>query len=278
MRPARRLVFAVLLACTPSERQSEVATRSAEASEPGVEPFVEVEPGADRRELGPRLGGLVTPRSPTLGRWAAKVEFDQHRYVTMEHTVGNRITGSVVMHLDAGGEARACVRVREASNSALGRLQARDGKDHFSSSDDESHVGMRGRWSILGEGPDIEVIFDRMRHDGCSVDPAGHVAAQPALRCFAFAANAAVPRDALLCEVPETLHALTKVALLIGDSPRVGGWTQRFDPAGHGEVLPDGAKPHLLLGADPGLALSTRDHDRDAQPLEVHAAEVEDPG
>lgn len=284
MRPARSIDFAALLlavGCTPSERESEAVTTSAVASEPArtsTPVVVEAEPGPDRRELGPALGGRVTPRSPALGRWAASMKFEQHRFITMERTVGSRITGSVVMQLDAGGEARACVRVRERSESAVSHFESHDGKDHRSESDEERIVGMQGRWTQREGEPDIDVVFERMRWDGCAVDPTTPASAQPAMRCFAFAANDAVPRDALLCEVPESLHPLVQVSLLIGDSPRVGGWQQRFDPSGHGEVLPPDAKPQLLLGADPGLALTTHDDDRHPMPLTVRAAEVADPG
>jgi hypothetical protein len=276
MRLARLvLVASVSVACTPRGSESVVSEQS--PSEPSEsEPFVEAEPRSDTRELGPRLGGRVTARSPALGRWAASFEFDQHRFVTMEFTVESRQTGSIVLHLEPEGRMRLCVHVREHSGSAMSRYQSHDGKDHRTSDDHETKVGMLGRWSTREGSPDIDIVIERMRWDGCAVDPSTPVFEQPPLRCFAFAANDAVPRDALLCELPETFHALLGAALLIGDSPRVGAWNQRIDPSGHGEQLPANAKPHLLLGADPGVAITTVDHDRDAEPLTIHAAAVGD--
>lgn len=279
MRLARLLLVASLVGCTPREQAESVAGEQSvhEPSEPSDNrPFVEAEPRSDARELGPRLGGRVTARSPALGRWAASFDFDQHRFVTMEFTVESRLTGSLVLHLEPEGRARLCVHVREHSGSAMSRYQSHDGKDHRTSDDHETKVGMLARWSTREGSPDIELVVERMRWHGCEVDPATPAFDQPPLRCFAFAANDAVPRDALLCEVPETFHALLGAALLIGDSPRVGAWRQRSDPAGHGEQLPADAKPHVLLGADPGMAITTVDHDRHAVPLTIHAAAVPD--
>jgi hypothetical protein len=264
------LLFVGLLACTPSEP----------VPMPASEPvFVEAQPAERSRSLGPLLGGTVVERSPQLGRWAASVQFDQHRFITMEHTVSNTITGSVVLRLEAGGRASACALASEASASAMGHLQARDGQDHHDASEHAVLVGMTGSWRGAESGPGIEIVFDRMNWQGCAVDPNVEAFAQPPLRCVGFAANGKVPRDALLCEVPEALHPLVKLSLLIGDSPRAGSWAQRFDPSGHGEpppaAGPDG--PWLLLGLDPGLALRSRDHDRDAEPLTIEPSEVRDP-
>ena len=263
-------LFIGLLACMPSEP---VPTP---ASEPV---FVEEIPVERSRSLGPLLGGSVVVRSPQLGRWAASMDFDQHRFITMEHTVSNRITGSVVLRLDAGGRASACALASEASASAMSHYQASDGKDHHDSSEHAVLVGMTGSWRGVASGPEIEVVFDRMSWTSCQVDPTAEAFAQPPLRCVGFAANAKVPRDALLCEVPEALHPLAMLSLLIGDSPRAGSWAQRFDPSGHGESPPAAgpAGPWLLLGVDPGLALHTRDHDRDAEPLTIEQSEVRDP-
>jgi hypothetical protein len=260
-----------LLACTPP---------SEPAPKPASEPvFVEAMPPEHTRALGPLLGGSVVVRSPQLGRWAASVKFDQHRFITTEHTVSSNITGSVVLRLHAGGHASACVLASEASASAMGHYQSRDGEDHYDSSEHAVIVGMTGSWRGVENGPEIEVVFDRMNWSGCQVDPNVEAFAQPPLRCIGFAANDKVPRDALLCEVPEALHPLATLSLLIGDSPRAGSWAQRFDPSGHGAPAPvagpDG--PWLLLGLDPGLALRSRDHDRDAEPLTIEQAEVRDP-
>jgi hypothetical protein len=264
------LLFVSLLNCTPSEP---VPTP---ASEPV---FVEEVPAERSRFLGPLLGGTVVVHSPQLGRWAASVDFDQHRFITIEHTVSSRITGRVVLRLDAGGHASACALASEASESALGRYQASDGKDHHNSSEHAVIVGMIGTWRGVASGPEIEVVFDRMSWSSCEVDPNAEAFAQPPLHCVGFAANTKVPRDALLCQVPEALHPLATLSLLIGDSPRAGSWAQRFDPSGHGESPPAAgpAGPWLLLGADPGLALRTRDHDRDAEPLTIEQSEVRDP-
>jgi hypothetical protein len=265
------LLLIALLACTPSEPGLPTP-----ASEPV---FVEAQPAENTRALGPLLGGSVVVRSPQLGRWAASVDFDQHRFVTMEHTVSNHITGSAVLRLHAGGHASACALASEASASAVSHFQSSDGKDHHGSSEHAVLVGMTGSWRGVANGPEIEVVFDRMNWSGCQVDPNQEAFAQPPLRCFGFAANAKVPRDALLCEVPEALHPLATLSLLIGDSPRAGSWAQRFDPSGHGEPPPAAgpAGPWLLLGLDPGIALRSRDHDRDAEPLTIEQAEVRDP-
>jgi hypothetical protein len=264
------LPFVGLLACTPSEP---IPTA---ASEPV---FVEEMPADPSRSLGPLLGGTVVVRSPQLGRWAASIDFDQHRFITMEHTVSNRITGSVVLRLEAGGRASACALASEASASAVSHFQANDGKDHHDASEHTVLVGMTGSWRGVASGPELEVVFDRMNWQGCEVDPNQEAFAQPPLRCVGFAANAKVPRDALLCEVPEALHPLVMLSLQIGDSPRAGSWTQRFDPSGHGEPPPAAgpAGPWLLLGIDPGLALRSRDHDRDAEPLTIVESDVRDP-
>jgi hypothetical protein len=279
MRLGRLVLVALLLvgACTPRERAESVVSEQ-DPSEPSPSALVvEAEPRSDTRELGPRLGGRVTPRSPALGRWAASFDFDQHRFVTMEFTVESRQTGSVVLDLEPEGRVRLCVHVRETSGSAMSRYQSLDGKDHSSSSEHETKVGMLGRWSTREGGPDIEIVVERMHWNACEVDPTTPLSEQAPLRCFAFVANDAVPRDALLCELPESLHALLGAALLIGDSPRVGAWNQRIDPSGHGEQLPANAKPHLLLGADPGIAITTVDHDRHAVPLTIRAATLAEP-
>lgn len=264
------LPFVGLLACTPSEPMPTAA------SEPI---FVEAMPAEHSRSLGPLLGGTVVERSPQLGRWAASMDFAQHRFITMEHTVSNHITGSVVLRLDPGGRASACALASEASASAMGHLQAKDGQDHHDASEHTVLVGMTGSWRGVEGGSEIEVVFDRMNWQGCEVDPNQEPFAQPPLRCVGFAANAKVPRDALLCEVPETLHPLVTLSLQIGDSPRAGSWAQRFDPSGHGEppAVAGPAGPWLLLGIDPGLALRSRDHDRDAEPLTIEESEVRDP-
>jgi hypothetical protein len=265
------LLLIALLACTPSEPGLPTP-----ASEPV---FVEAQPTENTRALGPLLGGSVVVRSPQLGRWAASVDFDQHRFVTMEHTVSNHITGSAVLRLHAGGHASACALASEASASAVSHFQSSDGKDHHGSSEHAVLVGMTGSWRGVANGPEIEVVFDRMNWSGCQVDPNQEAFAQPPLRCFGFVANAKVPRDALLCEVPEALHPLVTLSLLIGDSPRAGSWAQRFEPSGHGEPPPAAgpAGPWLLLGLDPGIALRSRDHDRDAEPLTIEPADVRDP-
>lgn len=275
--PTAVLAFAgfAALACTPVERETE-AEPSPSPSPDAV--IVEAEPSADSRELGPLLGGAVTPRSPALARWAASVEFDQHRYVTMEHTAWSRIAGSVVVRLEPGGRASACATVREVSGGEMGRYQSHDGKDHRSSSEHAVIVGMTGTWANAAQGPELELVFDRMNWQGCAVDPSTPAFAQPPLRCFGFAPTAKVPSDALLCEVPELAFApLASLALLIGDTPRAGSWAQRFDLSGHGVAPPEGATPWLLLGAEPGLSLRIRDHDRDAEPLVIERAEVGDP-
>src|SRR5262249_51379645 len=144
------LPFVGLLACTPSEP----------APTPASEPvFVEQQPAEHSRSLGPLLGGSVVVRSPQLGRWAASVDFDQHRFITMEHTISNNITGSVVLRLEAGGRASACALASEASTSDMSHFQAKDGQDHHDSSAHAVLVGMTGSWRGAASGPEIEVVF-----------------------------------------------------------------------------------------------------------------------
>jgi hypothetical protein len=279
MRALVALALVLASGCTStSEPETEVDPESGRRSEPApliVEP--PPTPSGERRDLGPLLGGEVRLRAPMPARWASRMDFEQHRFITMEHTIESAVEGSAVLRLHEDGRAEACFATHESSASALGRYQALDGKDHHDSSKHARVVGMTGSWKLAGEGPEIEVRFDRTNWRTCEVDPSQEPFEQPALRCFAFAANAEVPSDALLCQVPEGLHGPVELALLIGDSPRAGAWVHRRDPARGGVESPADAQPWLLLGAEPGLELRAEDRDRDASPLTIRVAEVADP-
>jgi hypothetical protein len=276
-------------ACTSSEPETKVEPEPVHASDPEsihardpepVQPvWIELspEPGGIERELGPLLGGKVRERAPTPGRWSSRVSFSQHRFITMEHTIASGISGSAVLRLGDDGSARACFAIRDSSSSDVGRYQTRDGKDHHYGRDDSMVYGMTGTWKLDGSGLEIEIVFDRRVWRTCEVDPNKPPFAEPPLRCFAFAANAKVPSNALLCQVPETFSDIAKLALLIGDSPRAGSWELRRDPSGHGDEPPADAKAWLLLGAEPGLELEADDDERFAKPLTIQIEKVEDP-
>ncbi|MFV8751731.1 hypothetical protein ACNOYE_14395 [Nannocystaceae bacterium ST9] len=272
------VALALASACTStSDSEAEVDPESGRRSEPPLVVEPPPEPSGERRELGPLLGGEVLVHAPMPARWASRMDFDQHRFITTEHTIESAVEGSAVLRLHDEGRAEACFATHESSASAMGRYQARDGKDHHDSSEHARVVGMTGSWQLEGEGPEITVRFDRTSWRTCEVDPSTEPFEQPALRCFAFAANAKVPSDALLCQVPEALHGPVELALLIGDSPRAGAWVHRRDPARGGVEPPTDAQPWLLLGAEPGLELRAEDRDRDAMPLVIRVAEVGDP-
>jgi hypothetical protein len=286
MRTGFRLTLGslVIAACTSSEPAPDVEPESASEPTPTENPsLVWVEPPPKltgvERELGALLGGRVVARDPTPGRWSSRMDFSQHRFITVEHTVETHIEGSAVLRLTDDGQASACFATSEFGASAMSHYQARDGKDHYNSSDHAMVVGMTGTWKLEGEGPDIAIRFDRMEWRTCEVDPTKEPFEQPAMRCFGFAANTKVPSDALLCEVPRELTSAMTLSLLIGDSKRAGPWEMRFDPAGHGSVdlPPEDARPWLLLGAEPGLVMSAEDHDRDAKPLTIEVGAVTDP-
>lgn len=263
-------------ACTSSESETKVEPEPVHTADPvWVEPSPE--PKGVERELGPLLGGKVVERVPTPGRWSSSVRFSQHRFITMEHTIAKGMSGSAVLRLEDDGSARACFANRDSSSSAISHFQASDGKDHHYTNDYAIVMGMTGTWKLVGNGPEIEIVFDRSVWQTCEVDPAYEPFAQPALRCFGFAANTKVPSDALLCQVPEALDWIAKLALVIGDSPRAGSWAHRHDPSGHGVEPPTDASAWLLLGAEPGLELSADDRERDAEPLTIRIEKVADP-
>ena len=281
MRAASSSLLALALtlvgACTSKGTQTQLEPASEPASEPDPV-IVEPSPNENRRELSPLLGGSVVVHSPTPGRWASRVDFDQHYYVTMEHVIRNSMRGSAVLRLDDDGHARACFETVKYDSSDMSHYQAQDHKDHHYANEFAMVVGMSGTWSRpSADAPEIEVRFDRMNWRTCEVDPTREPFEQPALRCVAVAANAKIPSEALLCQVPKELHEAAKLALLIADSPRAGSWDQRFEPSGHGVAPPEDALPWLLLGAEPGFELAAKDHDRDAEPLTIVVAEVGDP-
>jgi hypothetical protein len=276
----KRTALALLvLACSVSACTSSEPPGQVEPSPAGDKTRVEPPPKPEGvvHELGPLLGGGVVERAPTPGRWASRVQFDQHRFITMEHTVGNNVSGTAVVRLGDDGLVRACFAGREVSTGDISHYASHDGKDHHNVTDHATIVGMTGSWKREGAGQTIVVVFDRMNWQTCEVDPTTEVFAQPPLRCFGFAANAKVPGDALLCTVPEALHWITRLSLLGGDSPRSGPWALRHDPSGHGVQPPVDAAAWLLLGAEPGLELRANDTDRDAEPLTIRVDKVADP-
>jgi hypothetical protein len=265
----------LIAACTSSEPGTEVEPEAGRKGEPLiVEP--PPKPAGVERDLGPLLGGVVIERAPTPGRWSSRVQFHQHRFVTMEHTIENGISGSAVLRLGDDGVARACFEFRDTSTSDISHFQANDGKDHHYEDDHSMVVGMSGSWALDGKGPEILVTFDRMTWRTCEVDPATEPFARPPLRCFGFAANAKVPGDALLCDVPEELDWIAKLSLLTADSPRAGSWWLRNDPSLR-EPPVTGATPRLVLGAEPGFEMQASDTDRDAEPLTIAVKPVADP-
>jgi hypothetical protein len=278
------LTSLLVSACTSSEPTIEVEPEAAEPvplvstpSNPPVYFDLPPNPKGPPQALGPLLGGIVVERAPTPGRWASRVDFHQHRFITVEHTVESSVSGSAVLRLSEDGSVRACFSTDESSASDISHYQAHDGKDHHYASAHAVVVGMTGSWKLDGEGPQILVEFDRMTWNTCEVDSTREAFAQPPLRCFGFAANGKVPGDALFCRVPEELNWIATLSLLVGDSPRAGAWAHRHDPSGHGVMPPEDAVPCLLLGADPGFELRASDTDRDAEPLTIRVAEVADP-
>ena len=187
---ALALALALVGACTSKGTQTQLEPASEPASEPDPV-IVEPSPNENRRELSPLLGGSVVVHSPTPGRWASRVDFDQHYYVTMEHVIRNSMRGSAVLRLDDDGHARACFETVKYDSSDMSHYQANDHKDHHYANEFAMVVGMSGTWSRpSADAPEIEVCFDRMNWRTCEVDPTREPFEQPAWRCVAVAANA----------------------------------------------------------------------------------------
>ena len=264
------IVCTLLAACTPSGEPG--------ASEPVVrEPAVVVERDApaQRLELGPALGGSAMIQAPSPGRYAVEVGFSQHRFVTMEHTVSQSLSGSAVLELGATGEAKGCFAVRDSSVSDISHYQAHDGKDHHYESGNDELLGARGTWASLPNTNEIELRLDRLGYRACPVADDAPISAEPlALRCLGLASTSKIPSRALLCRPDPQQHTLAKLSLLLGDKAR--SWQLRDDLAHHEPPVGDDVEPWLLLGAGEGLRVRGQD-DREGIELSVELAKVQEP-
>lgn len=289
------LLALVVGACTASESPSAPATKPepepAADPEPEARPdseppktIVEAEPEAGPVKAGdysPAIGGTLPKQASAPGRYASEFRYSQNKFITMEHTIDALLEGTMVLQLHPDGGAELCLVNRDYSSSHRSHYATRSGKDERNESDHRRALAMAGSWTVAkGAAPEIELSFDRMAWNTCEVPASAQTSPEPfsRARCFTTAANDALPRAALICELGEDESMLLDPALLLADHPRVGSWRLRFDPSARGRAeIPEQLRPQLVFGTGEGLRIVSEDGRRDEHELRFEAKKVADP-
>lgn len=217
--------------------------------------------------------------TPVPGRYATAFAYSQHKFITMEHTIGSAIDGRVVVTLDDDGLVRACIGYSERASWSRSKYDPH-GEDR---GEREHHrlVGYRGTWRSLDDGA-LELRLTGSQARSCAFDEGSHALEPPVtLRCTRAEPGVMPPTHALVCPLGPDASALVHAALLLDGSPRAGSWELRKDPsdrggAGTGGADPD-ARPMLVLGADPGVTIRSQDGRGASVELSAKIEAVRDP-
>lgn len=246
------------------QRSAPPAESPSEVSQPaGGDAHAEATPATGALDLGRLLGRRTDARLPAAGRYAGALHASQRRFITRERTSGRRIEAGLVVELQEDGRASGCGWADTTDRGSTSKYASRDGKAHSTESETSLRIGLDGSWVPAPAGDAALITFDRLSNATCDLK-SPYVAPSPVtLTCYGLSADSALPVDGIACRL-ETSHSTLELAgLLLAGTDRDGAWDLHRDLGrGPRSPRPEGAKPWIILGSEPGLMVTHNDRRR----------------